>query len=753
MSTAPALDPSAARAAAAELYAVEPVLGAAGAVGNDVEHTSGAGTPMVEVSSAARAAAVESPAAPRVADIRAAVLEDVSTARAAAVSLYAGARPAVAMAGMSSAELVEFLAECQAGIRALEAASTLAVARLAATEEVVTEDGCVQEVSQGLGYRRLDAPDLVSDVLGVCAQAAAARVDDAVVLAAKLPLLVDAMGAGRVDAYRAGIIAGELREAPRAVCDAVLARIDGSLGQPGGVLRRRTRRALEIVDPDWLVTKTTRARSELGLRMVPNGDSTDTWTAILPTEQSRHAWAAVEPLAKQLRDTQGITLDQARAQAMTQLILGNCTGTFHLHLAVPTDHAEELAARIKGQPGPRRSSEEAGIVSPDDEPLSPHAAAKTTSTGLASRAAEATADGAVTASPIGKVAKGPSPAIRANQACDVAVASGCATADASHNQSLGPGSTIVDIASRAPGRDGGLVAAGKVNDWAVVTGMGSSGTTIVPHDWLSKVVAGQHGTVQIDVIGCDSTTGGFTTDPVPVSVPSPGKAAPAQPPRSTPALSTDASRPTPAIRAYVKARDQHCRFPGCSTSAYFTDLDHVRPWPDGPTRPDNLVCLCRRHHRVKQRPGWTARLNPDRSMDWTDPTGRTRTTQPVDHLGTTLPRSSPAMSATPTAEGVAGSSTGFGDPLWDGDYHDADAYIGGTPTWLLAELDLKNRLAAARRLPSRHALHPEQHSPLEQALVNQILDQVGDPMSRDQPLDKPATVTRWLASRRVVWTP
>ena len=524
------------------------------------------------------------------------------------------------MAEMASAELVEFLAECQAGIRALEAASTLAVARLAATEEVVTEDGCVQEVSQGLGYRRLDAPDLVSDVLGVSAQAAAARVDDAVVLAAKLPLVVDAMGAGRVDAYRAGIIAGELREAPRAVCDAVLARIDGSLGQPGGVLRRRTRRALEIVDPDWLVSKALRARSEVGLRMVPNGDSTDTWTAILPTEQSRHAWAAVEPLAKQLRDTQGITLDQARAQAMTQLILGHCSGTFHLHLAVPTDQA---------------------------------------------------------------------------------------------------------------------------HDWAVVTGLGTPGTTIVPSDWLTQVAAGQHGTVTVDVIGCDPATGGFTTNPILVSLRSPGKTGPAQRPRSTPIFSTDAYRPTPAIRAYVKARDQHCRFPGCSTSAYFTDLDHVRPWPAGPTRPDNLVCLCRRHHRVKQRPGWTARLHPDASIDWTDPTGRTRTTVPVDHLGTTLPKSSPATSAKPTAEGVASIRAGFNDPLWDGGYQDPDAYTGGLPVWLQAQRDLaaaRHRMNAA---PQQRRLHPEQLSLVERSLTTLILSEVGDPMSRDHPPKAPTTDTRW----------
>ncbi|GEM_PF-6868277 len=98
---------------------------------------------------------------------------DPSAARAATVQLYAAARPAVAMAGMGSAGLVDFVGECQAGIRALEAAQTLAVARLAATEEVITQ----KEAGQGLGYRRLDAPDLVSG--GVGAVRAAGRADRA----------------------------------------------------------------------------------------------------------------------------------------------------------------------------------------------------------------------------------------------------------------------------------------------------------------------------------------------------------------------------------------------------------------------------------------------------------------------------------------------------------------------------------------------------------------------------------------------
>ena len=86
----------------------------------------------------------------------------------------------------------------------------------------------------------------------------------------------------------------------------------------------------------------------------------------------------------------------------------------------------------------------------------------------------------------------------------------------------------------------------------------------------------------------------------------------------------------------VKARDRRCRFPGCTVAAVFCDLDHVRPWPTGPTADTNLICLCRRHHRVKQRPGWRVTLAADGTLTWTDPTGRVRTTAPADALTCTV---------------------------------------------------------------------------------------------------------------------
>ena len=99
-------------------------------------------------------------------------------------------------------------------------------------------------------------------------------------------------------------------------------------------------------------------------------------------------------------------------------------------------------------------------------------------------------------------------------------------------------------------------------------------------------------------------------------------------------LTTDAYRPGTPLTALVKARDGRCRFPGCSIAARFCDLDHVRPWPTGPTTATNLLTLCRRHHRIKQAPGWRVHLAPDGTTTWTDPTAHVRTTAPLDALKT-----------------------------------------------------------------------------------------------------------------------
>jgi Domain of unknown function (DUF222)/HNH endonuclease len=53
-----------------------------------------------------------------------------------------------------------------------------------------------------------------------------------------------------------------------------------------------------------------------------------------------------------------------------------------------------------------------------------------------------------------------------------------------------------------------------------------------------------------------------------------------------------------AIRRALDARDAGCRFPGC-TRTRFVDAHHIHHWAHGgPTSVDNLVLLCRHHHRL-----------------------------------------------------------------------------------------------------------------------------------------------------------
>jgi hypothetical protein len=94
-------------------------------------------------------------------------------------------------------------------------------------------------------------------------------------------------------------------------------------------------------------------------------------------------------------------------------------------------------------------------------------------------------------------------------------------------------------------------------------------------------------------------------------------------------------RPTAETARHVTARDPHCRFPGCTRPSRHCDIDHVTPFnhtnprTGGPTTPDNLIPLCRRHHLTKHRAGWHIGYNTTTGdVTWTAPTGHTYTDQP-----------------------------------------------------------------------------------------------------------------------------
>ena len=76
-----------------------------------------------------------------------------------------------------------------------------------------------------------------------------------------------------------------------------------------------------------------------------------------------------------------------------------------------------------------------------------------------------------------------------------------------------------------------------------------------------------------------------------------------------------------ALRRALHARDQGCRFPGC-TNTRFVDAHHVEHWVHGgETKLSNLVELCRRHHRFVHEHGFSIQQDGDQ-VRFVRPNGR-----------------------------------------------------------------------------------------------------------------------------------
>ncbi|KAA0021295.1 HNH endonuclease signature motif containing protein [Antrihabitans cavernicola] len=92
---------------------------------------------------------------------------------------------------------------------------------------------------------------------------------------------------------------------------------------------------------------------------------------------------------------------------------------------------------------------------------------------------------------------------------------------------------------------------------------------------------------------------------------------------STPPPGALEYRPDAETVAIVRARDRHCRFPGCRVPAKKCQVDHVIPFrhhaphAGGWTIPSNLQCLCAFHHQLKTMKLWSAKMLPGAIIIWT----------------------------------------------------------------------------------------------------------------------------------------
>jgi len=78
----------------------------------------------------------------------------------------------------------------------------------------------------------------------------------------------------------------------------------------------------------------------------------------------------------------------------------------------------------------------------------------------------------------------------------------------------------------------------------------------------------------------------------------------------------------PAMRRALKARDKSCRFPGC-THKHFIDGHHIRHWAGGgETSLNNLVQLCRHHHRLVHEGGFDCEKDASGNVVFRDSDGK-----------------------------------------------------------------------------------------------------------------------------------
>ena len=657
---------------------------------------------------------------------------------------------------LSSGELLDVIEVAQREKDAASARQAVALAHLSALDDHRQEDGTVVEVHHGLGHQRLDGPELVAPRLGVSVHVASNRILDAIRQMVRTPAVVDAMASGDLCEQRARVVTEETEFLSPESAAAVVALVEPVWGQlTVGPLRQLLARTAAQVDPDAVTAHAEDERARRGLTRRMGVHGTDHWRGDFRVEQARGAWAAVTERARQLvREGLADSLELGRADAMMELILEHSDVKVVVHTTRAADDDTQPASATASSPGTTTSSGTAR-TSTTSEPAAANAAPKPAAPDRA-RSADAASDTRRTSDTDETDETVPSegPATSASKATPDSTTPAAAASDRTSSVNT-PGSAAAS--AKASGRTGSAAAASAaaaptatsgVEDLVEVGGLGGPGTTFVPRDWIDD----QGATDPERPLVCDDDTGALLTGdvpaslargqdaarrahrarerakekaerpgaPEPVGVPAPqvvaadtrfaeagtGTRSPSgtrdvtDPGEDAVDFSAAYRVPDPMARL-VRLRDGACRFPGCAVTAHQCDLDHVKPWPAGPTTPTNLMALCRRHHRIKQRNGWTARLHPDATVTWTDPTGLRTTTWPVDHLHLITAGATRRDSTTPSSNHIPVEiPTSFEEALIELLGGPANAAPRAYPTWF----DIEGNTYGGP--PPRIDLHP-----------------------------------------------
>ncbi|WP_186526159.1 HNH endonuclease signature motif containing protein [Leekyejoonella antrihumi] len=510
------------------------------------------------------------------------------------------------------AGLLDQIQAAQALINTASAIQHVRVAQYVATTETLdlhlgTDPGedaggpreCAHELGQVGEFADVD----LAPVMCWGPMQATRRIEEAVDAVTKTPRLLDEMGAGRLDATRVAQVTWELAEAGDVTCaqveDLLLGR--GLCSWTSRQARNRARTLVRRCDPPAAKTaRAKRTKEEIGVFTRPGPENGLTeWTAILPTKDALPAFQAVDELARQLHQDSmaGKTLGECRADALCDLILGHADVQTIVNVLVPIKAGANTSTGAPSGDEPTSPVEQ--VLSDVLADYNWDAALRDLIIDLDHHPdddGDGSSDVAGTSSSGGACSSGASPPADEHHPPEP---------DPPEPDPPEPDPPEPDPAEPDPPKEGPPDQPPPppgVHRPLCLPDVEIPGIGVIPAEAVQEMICTLGTTVTRALV--DWHTGTI--------------------------LETGATtyRPTAAIRRHVMLRDQHCRFPGCERPAKFCDVDHVTPWPQGPTKVSNLQCLCRHHHRAKHETRWQVTMTPDGTSTWTSPSGREYTTYP-----------------------------------------------------------------------------------------------------------------------------
>src|SRR5882757_4058972 len=168
------------------------------------------------------------------------------------------------------------------------------------------------------------AGDEVAAVLRVAPRTGSGRLDWAIELSSRLPKALAAMETGQVTYSKVAVLLEETAHLEPAVIAAVEERVLAGVGEvTPGQLRYRVEKAVLAIDADAAERRAEKARHDRKVVVTPRPDGMAEFWALLPAHDAVALYTRLTDLARAAGGSDGRSMDQRRADALSDLIYGH----------------------------------------------------------------------------------------------------------------------------------------------------------------------------------------------------------------------------------------------------------------------------------------------------------------------------------------------------------------------------------------------------------------------------------------------